>query len=461
MGMANFKTVQGILALIDIVDFTKQAGDLGDNYTTQYTKYFQNKIKEIAARWKFQVIKFIGDAALLFGTEPEGILDIMLDLFERDKPEDKYGFRSRFRIVAHSSYFQFQMKGKTLTDVVGVEAIKMFRMEKYANARELLITDSLYPGIQSLLTAKNIQASRRPLEEPLKGFEDGAWFPTFYKLTAAEKVTGPANLLEQRMNELEQEVQMIPVFGNMYPPVPMDNNFINLALLCDEKEPIRSRRKKHRTRLQETGKEEPDMEKWDARDDWMLKEQERTGREDAQRYEEITVEVLYKNKNRCYTSGIIVGLPGAGKTTILRHLAYKEFRANRRRKPGRKKIVLFVPCRDILFYDDWYKKEYGGTVSIEKNAALEYMTRVFLLGSKPDEQLSPEEKVEFRNGVNKVKKTFEENRLTLLVDALDEAPDNESKDRIRDLFLALASKNRLFLTSRPSERVHVSCACLL
>lgn len=62
--------------------------------------------------------------------------------------------------------------------------------------------------------------------------------PTFYKLKIAREESGAANLLEQRQDELERDVQFIRVFGNMYPPVPMDKNFIDLSIHCDwDKEP--------------------------------------------------------------------------------------------------------------------------------------------------------------------------------------------------------------------------------
>jgi hypothetical protein len=117
---------------------------------------------------------------------------------------------------------------------------------------------------------------------------------------------------------------------------------------------------------------------------------------------------------------------------------------------------MFVPCRDIPFYDTWHKDQYGSEmVEPDENSALEYITLVFLFGGKTSDVVSPEERVEFRNAVKKLKQAFKENRLTLLVDALDEAPDSMSKERIKELVLLLTSKNRVFLTSRPSERIHL------
>lgn len=156
--MENYKTRQGILALIDIVNFTGQANLLGNEYTAQYSQYFREKIDSIVNKHGFRAIKFLGDAALIFGQDPGKLLEIMLDLFERDKPGDKFGFISRFRLVAHSGYFQFKMKNRQPADLVSPEGIKVFRMEKEASANELLVTRELYQGLMSLLTPRNIEA---------------------------------------------------------------------------------------------------------------------------------------------------------------------------------------------------------------------------------------------------------------------------------------------------------------
>jgi hypothetical protein len=177
--MAEFKTLQGILALIDIVNFTGQATKLGEKYTAQYTVYFQEKIKTMAETNGFQVVKSMGDALLLFGADIEGLMDIMLNLFHRDKPEDRFGFKSRFRMVAHSGFFQFQMKENRPVDLVSPEGIKVFRMEKHAQTWELVVTLPLYQGIKPLLTQKNIEASRFTIDEPLKGFDNEEWPPRF------------------------------------------------------------------------------------------------------------------------------------------------------------------------------------------------------------------------------------------------------------------------------------------
>ncbi len=451
--MSELKTLQGILALIDVVNFTSQAEKLGDKYTGKFTEYFQDKIKTMVERHGFHAVKNLGDAVLIFGTDPQGIIDIMKDLFDRDKLEDRFGFTSRFRMVAHSSYFQFQMEGDRPVDLVSAEGVKVFRMEKHALAWELVVTHELYRGIKALLTGNNIDANRMHIDKPLKGFDNEEWFPPFYKLRIMKEQACVSNLLERRLVELEQDVQTIPVFGNIYPPVPMEKNFINLSLVCDDDQIIDADSHPPGEHFEETMADSDigfKKRRGDEIDDW-IHYRYRGGRRSSN-FKEIDVNKLYEK----YKQAIILGLPGAGKTTILRHLAFKEFNVNKTKEVSARQVVLFVPCRDIPFFDDWYKKRTAEDKAvIDQNAALEYMTWVFLFGKKQEADLLPGQLVDFQDAHKRVKQAFDEKRLTLLVDALDEAPNRETKERIRQLFCALISGNRLYLTSRPSERIHL------
>ena len=457
--MSGLKTLQGILALVDIVNFTTQANKLGETFTAKYTDYFQEKIKSIGEKRGFQVVKALGDAVMLFGTEPEGILDVMLDLFQNETPEDKFGFVSKFRMVAHSGFFQFKMENNKPIDLVSPEGIKIFRMEKHARSWELVVTHALFQGIRPLITQKHMEINRMVLKESLKGFDNEEWFPPFYRLRIVPQLSGVSNLLEHRMKELAQDVQSIPVFGNIYPPVPMEKNFINLSMKWD---PGRDRKDAAYLLGPVEGDEEKIRESIKKmalgtrveKDEWLYNEFERKS---LSYVREIDVPTLYKK----YSKGIIFGLPGAGKTTILRHLAFQEFKNSETAKENKKRIILFVPCRGIPFFDQWYARRYGEERSgePEQESALEYMTWVFLFGTRDNYDLTPEEWVQFQDAGKAVKQAFRENRLTLLVDALDEAPVSESKDRIRALFMKLAVEsgegNRMFLTSRPSERIRL------
>lgn len=83
------------MVLVDIVNFTPQAAKLGN-------------------------------ALLLFGHDPEELLEIILDIFKREKLEDKYGLRSKLRMVGHFGFFQFEMENNSPVDLVSAEGIKSF-----------------------------------------------------------------------------------------------------------------------------------------------------------------------------------------------------------------------------------------------------------------------------------------------------------------------------------------------
>jgi WD40 repeat protein len=452
--MADLETSQGILALVDVVNFTSQADKLGDSYTARYTKYFQRKIKTIVKKYNFRVVKAFGDAVLIFGPKPEDLLEIMLDLFERVKPKDLYGFISRFRMVAHSGYFQFRIKYRRPVDLVSPEGIKVFRMEKHAGTWELMVTHTLFQGLNHLLNRYRMEAHRMVLNEPLKGFDSQEWFPPFYRLRIMSESEVVSNLLERRLDELEEGVQFIPVFGRIYDPVRMEKNFVNLALqwhpdrdrdMGDSRPPVPGDLdfKRKRRGIQE------------EKDKWLDHECDR-GAADEVSY--IDVPTLYKNHYR----GIIIGLPGAGKTTILKHLAYQEFKGRVAGKEKGKRVILFVPCQGIPLYVDWHNSRFGkDTLVPKRDSALEYLTWIFIFGARSHSDVTPEELVEFQGAAKILHKAYRDNRLTLLVDALDEAPDSPSKEKIMELFLLLAENslpktgNRFFLTTRPSERLHL------
>ncbi|MGE5341941.1 MAG: hypothetical protein ACM3SY_10740 [Candidatus Omnitrophota bacterium] len=446
--MINHKTLNGILALVDIVNFTGQATKLGNQYTAQFTDYFQEKVTEISSRYGFQTIKSLGDAILLFGSDPEGLLNIMVDLFHKDKPEDKYGFICCFRMVAHSGFFQFKIKNDQPIDLVSPQGIMVFRMEKHAQQWELAVTPVLYEGIKEYLTLKNLEVHRVELQERLKGFNSKEWGTVIYRLRLVNEDETAVNLLEVRLNQLEKDVQYIPVFGNIYPQVPMEKNFINLSLAGNADDFLKGFDEEDKIKFKASRdliKGEWPLHEWD-----IEKELNRPLKRDV-----IDVNFLYDK----FPRGVIMGLPGAGKTTILRNIAYREFKNNERKEEEKKQLVLFVRCGNAPFYDAWHREYEGGelTGNISWENALNFMTWLFLFDKKGLES-TPWSLVEFRESAKRVGRAFTENRVTLLMDALDEAADIPTRERIAEMFLTLylhESKNRLYLTSRPSEKIHL------
>jgi len=166
------------------------------------------------------------------------------------------------------------------------------------------------------------------------------------------------------------------------------------------------------------------------------------------------VKKLYDSQRR----GIILGLPGSGKTTILKYFAYREFDCNRGGHPGEdgvRRIVLFIECRNIIRYEDWLQK--GSRFNIE--TILNYLTYCFLFKREAVENISKDDKAELETAEKLVHQAFHNGRLTVLIDALDEEPSKDIKERIlsiiRTLFTDSKKKkedmNRFYLTSRYSE----------
>jgi hypothetical protein len=457
------KTLQGILALIDIVDYTPQAKRSGDANTAQYTAYFQAKVTEMAERRKYEIVKSMGDALLLFGAGVEDLLELMKDLFDRDKPEDRFGFTSKFRMVAHSGFFQFKMEAGKPADLVSADGIKVFRMEKHANAWQLVVTHTLYRGIKGLLPDKNIKARRFTLEKPLKGFDGEDWKAPFYRLTITPEQKTSLDLLQKKQKELEKDVQVIPVFGNIYAPVKMEKNFINLSLVCEDGDCIPAKLKlelkEEEGVLPGEWKDRAGRKEWPHHDHHDKEgEGERHKEEELRRWlKNIDVPKFY----RYFYDGVILGLPGAGKTTIMRHLAYREFKENKRlkEKGSEPQLVLFTACRDMALYDTWYKDRFGhepGTPGVTE--ALEFMCWVCLFDSLGPGDVGPGELTAFQEAARKVNEAWKRRKVTLLVDALDEAGDARTRERVKDLFMILHAgrgQNRLYLTSRPSENIHL------
>ena len=457
--MPEFKIIHGFLALVDIVDFTRQSIKMGDTNSASYIEYFKEKITTIATKCQYNVVKSLGDAMLLFGQEPAGIIAIMKDLYRDDKPDSRYGFDARFRMVAHTGYFQLEMQEGKPKDLISAEGIKVFRLEKLASAGEMVITRELLQVFKtfSLLDKNHIDTKRLIRDKSLKGFDNEEWHPPFYSLRLMNVTTqsGSKNLLIVRMQELERDVQEITVFGNIYPPVPMEKNFINLNLLCSSQ---RVPSKESGIGYAQEDREIHEEYLWDLEeqakyrgrgrnDRWILDWS--TAGKSSSNLIQVDVNKLYAQ----YPKGIIFGLPGAGKTTLLRHLAYKEFKSAQITPGNTPPVVLFIYCRNIPFYDDWYKQRFGeDSPVINIEMALEFMIWVFLFGKKEAADLLSGQLVEYQEACKQVKQAFEEKRLTLLVDALDEAPDNQHRVRIKQLFFtaAAAPGNRVYLTSRPT-----------
>ncbi|UCH93264.1 MAG: hypothetical protein JSV88_23705 [Candidatus Aminicenantes bacterium] len=142
----------------------------------------------------------------------------------------------------------------------------------------------------------------------------------------------------------------------------------------------------------------------------------------------LKVSELYERYNR----GVIFGLPGSGKTTILKYFAFRELQKNAMTlDPDKKRIVLFIQCRDIMSYGDWYRQHPG----IEKGeeTGLEYSIELilsYLVHSFLFTRQAPGAQAAIQAAEMTAQHAYYQGRLTLLIDALDEADHREIKEGV-------------------------------
>ncbi len=444
---AAMKFKKGVLLLADVVDYTSQTNRLGDKKTAAFNEHFEKKIRELTKAHQGIFIKRIGDAVLIFFEDEKPFLDFVIQLRElsRTRCLDHYDFFADLRMVAHYGNFSFETIEEKISDLIGPEGIKVFRIEKYAGEYDVIITNSLLGIIRNLLEEKNISFTNLEAVK-LKGFDEDAFL---YKLNFPVKGKKAAStLLCVKMEALEAETRVIPVFGDLYPAMNMEDNFINLDI--------------------KTG----DEEKWSGTGKYFpMREMEREGmpgidvkmkrEKEIERPGYVDVKTLYNLQHH----GIILGLPGSGKTTILKYFAFREFKENRKiLEEDKKRVVLFVPCLNIPGYNEWNRlrfwDEKKADAAFNVGTLLFYLTYCFLFNKEEVKQ--DKEKQELRIAEKLVLQAYNAGRLTLLIDALDEAPGKKIKEDmiacVKELFKDLSDgprkgkANRVFLTSRYSER---------
>ncbi|NIM12526.1 MAG: hypothetical protein GTO45_10510, partial [Candidatus Aminicenantes bacterium] len=431
--MVDTQYKKGVLFLADVVNYTSQSTDLGTEKTKQFNQYFEKKIRQLTEEYKGEFIKRIGDAVLIFFKEEENFLDFVIRLKECSKTRalDCDEFFADLRMVAHYGKFSFEFFDQKISDLIGPEGIKVFRMEKYARTYdvELLITETLLDFLEDELKRKNINKAEVG-KETLKGFDREV---TLYKLIFPEKEDiDSSNLLWVKMAELEADTKEIPVFGDLYPAMSMENNFINLDV---------------KTGFTLT-EEENLLEKEEFDVDEMMgierKREKEFHKGKPHRMPYVDVKKLYETQDK----GIILGLPGSGKTTILKYFAYREFKHNRQRKKDEKqRLVLFIPCGNIMSYTRWYRQAFPREKESETvfnvETILNYLTHCFLF--KKEEKDKKVEK-DIKKAERLVHQAYHQGRLTILVDALDESLDKDVKEKI------IASVKTLFLDSKEGKK---------
>ena len=375
-----------ILVLLDVVDYTPQAREQGGQKTKAFDQYIAEEMKTRATLHGFHFIKSIGDAALLWGESPHGLVAFILDLF-RDHPIlPKDGFTPGFRMLAHKDYFQFSRNEQgVVVEVHGMEAILLFRLEKTAYLNRIIVTNHLFGGIRPFLEEAEITFQKIELIEELKGLAYDS--PRQVYLLApplakqVEEMAYPDAYRHQR-EILRKEVQFIPIFGQLYPPIPMQENFLVLTLNA------------HQTH-QRAG-----HHLWDR--------PEMSGHFEIakdQAPEKLTVDALFTD----HSIAVIAGLPGAGKTTIMRHFAWYAF------EKDPYSLVILVEAKYLC--EEHCKDQGGNDIDI-----FSLLATLFLFAGKNPHDLSNREQDHIKKTAAMLKTGWAEGRAIILIDALDEAP---------------------------------------
>ena len=182
-----------------------------------------------------------------------------------------------------------------------------------------------------------LYGAQRVTAAPL-GKKPGFLDPLPPGVARVESVRGISELYRRTRDQLIRQCQSIPVFGQVMADIPMAKNFVKLRLTLSSGAVDDGRRAhgafprfdESRDLRQAGGKR-----KWaDEMDDEMGDDEpfrQRPGRL------ALDVPELWAH----YPKAAILGLPGAGKTTILRHFVYLATRL--REMP----LVLFIACRSL------------------------------------------------------------------------------------------------------------------
>ena len=443
----------GVLLMVDIIDYTPQLRKLDNTKVNAFNSHFEAFVKKEAKPFNGRFIKRQGDAALFFLDDVHQALSFALRLREAsEKGEaDHQTIDCDFRIVAHYGSFLLEEKKNGSLDLADTECIIVFRMEAAAKNHDeakphgILVTRNLMDLVNNRLKENNIRTILA-FDKKLKGFEHKT--EAHFLVFPTPGNNADEGLLNRKMRRLERETLEIPVFGKLYEPLNMEDNFIDLDIDTPEHSPEPFHDPHHNGRMGIRGSEEHDRES--------------RGRSNPRL--PLPVSAMYETFKR----GVIFGLPGSGKTTILKYFAYREFRLDNPNDDWQsKRVVMFIQCRNILSWTEWRRLRAGTEnraaadrrePDLSPQALLDYLLHCFLWNRQP-----PNQNEEFETARQAVHRAWGMGQLTLLVDALDEAPGEAVKDNmitvLKELLAAPAkgkqTGNRFYLTARFSERTRV------
>ena len=114
-----------------------------------------------------------------------------------------------------------------------------------------------------------------------------------------------------------------------------------------------------------------------------------------------------------FPTAVIIGLPGAGKTTMLRHFAWRAFEENPHA------VVIFVEARHLR---QTHVRPTRQTEPLNQRHIFRVLTTLFLFPGAEAQKLSPEQKRHIDDTAAALENAWVAHRAIVLLDALDEAP---------------------------------------
>ena len=439
---------QSTLALIDVVDFTQLARVRGARGTAALTEALHDEVQRCAAGWDIEVIKMLGDAALLKINQASILPEFFLKVSGREGIRKLDGEGVNVRVVATSGFVAFSRSEGRITDAHGPSVIRLFRIEKHGGPRELLITAQLIEAFQDKLPGLRISETREMVPQ-LKGFVYGddpdPAEPSvlLVRLTPPRPSTGArdeADVLGARMAALAEDSARIRILADLWDPLPMTESFIKLRLTSGST-PHATGGFRHK---------EVDYDRratvWRG---------DREGQSPAE----------FFSSSAC---ACVVGLPGSGKTTLLRHFAHFTFNNERKRAPGDDRtVVLLVACRHLTDEDFRRTPKSEPAVPGDLGGVLRVLTAAFLKRFQPDHRRRPFTVAQLKLATEEVFEAWTQGRAVVLIDALDEADlagGSFVHEAVRGMFRLLShdldsrrnvagtSGSRCYLTARQIER---------
>jgi len=323
------------------------------------------------------------------------------------------GFVFKFRTVAHFCSFTAEYRNKQLVDIKGGNVDFLFKkLEKEAGAGQMVVSKSFYEEYHTDLESEGFGFTPFTAQDR----ETQLYLLVLPVLPKEATLSVPETkpLLDQ-MNERKMDVQKIKTLGGVYPDMNMKDQFVRLRLTTK------------RWFSEKDIPEEADI----------LSFQQEREKVQAKGEEVLECDAVYNGHPRL----LIKGIPGVGKTTILKYFCFKAFEEG--------KYPLFIPCVTLPNIQSWHYP-YVSEENIER-FMLHLIAFAFLYQNKTYDELNSNEQKGFAKITEVVEGWARKGEAIFCLDALDEVTDPlQRKDILRlvSLWLKSGAKYHIYLAAR-------------